>query len=74
MLAIGVGAAYAGDGEDGGVTPNTYFSELPGEVATAIGQPPNNVSVNAQFGAPASAYGAAPTGAVMQPNVVPSSG
>ncbi|HEX3400870.1 MAG TPA: hypothetical protein VHT74_11140 [Acetobacteraceae bacterium] len=46
VLGIGIGAAYAGDGEDGGITPNTYFSELPGEIATAHGQPPNSVAVN----------------------------
>jgi hypothetical protein len=29
VLGIGVGAAYAGDGEDGGTIANTWFSELP---------------------------------------------
>jgi hypothetical protein len=53
VLCLGMGAAYAdgGDTEGGGV-PNTYFSELPGVIATAPGQPPNDVAVNSQYAAP----------------------
>jgi hypothetical protein len=48
VLSLGVGAAYAdsGGGEDGGVIPNTFFSELPG-VDTQQGQQPNDVAANA---------------------------
>jgi hypothetical protein len=47
VLCIGVGAAYADGGDDeGGAVANTYFSELPGVVATAPGALPNDVAVN----------------------------
>ncbi len=49
VLCLGVGAAYADGGDDeGGGIPNTYFTELPGVVATATGQQPNDVAVNSQ--------------------------
>ncbi len=47
VLCLGAGAAYADEGDDGGIIPNTYFNELPGVIATAPGMPPNNVSANA---------------------------
>jgi hypothetical protein len=47
VLCIGVGAAYADGGDnEGGSVANTYFSELPGVVATAPGAQPNDVAVN----------------------------
>jgi hypothetical protein len=47
VLCIGVGAAYADGGDDeGGAVANTYFSELPGVVATAPVGLPNDVAVN----------------------------
>lgn len=53
VLCIGMGAAYADGGDDeGGAVANTYFSELPGVVATAVGQPPNNVAANSYYAAP----------------------
>ena len=57
VLGIGVGAAYAGDGEDGGTIANTWFSELPGVVATPAGTPPNDVAAQDRYGAPMTAYG-----------------
>ena len=49
LLCLGAGAAYANEVEDGGVVPNTFFSELPGEIATPPGAPPNDVSPNAYY-------------------------
>jgi hypothetical protein len=47
VVCIGVGAAYADGGDDeGGAVANTYFSELPGVIATAPGALPNDVAVN----------------------------
>jgi hypothetical protein len=47
MLCIGVGVAYADGGDDeGGAVANTFFTELPGVVATAPGAIPNDVAVN----------------------------
>jgi hypothetical protein len=43
-LSIGAGAAFAGEGE--GTTANTYFTELPGVVATAPVQVPGAVAAN----------------------------
>lgn len=57
VLGIGIGAAYAGDGEDAGTIPNTFFSELPGVIATAPGEPANNVAAQDRFEAPVTAYG-----------------
>ena len=45
VLSLGVGAAYA-DGDDGGMIPNTFFTELPG-VDVQQGPQPNDVAVNA---------------------------
>ena len=40
-LCIGVGVAYADGGDDeGGAVANTFFTELPGVVATAPGRRP----------------------------------
>jgi hypothetical protein len=58
VLGIGVGAAYAGDGEDGGTIPDTFFSELPGVQPTPTGTLPNNVAAQDRYGAPMPAYGA----------------
>ena len=53
VLCIGVGAAYADGGDDeGGAVANTYFSELPGVVATAPGTPANNVAANSYYAQP----------------------
>ena len=51
LLCLGAGTAYAdgdsgGGGAEDGVLPNTFFTELPGVVATAPGAPPNNVAAN----------------------------
>lgn len=59
-LCIGVGAAYADGGDDeGGAVANTYFSELPGVVATAPGSLPNDVAINSNA-APSTAAVVAP--------------
>jgi hypothetical protein len=47
-LGMGTAAADSADSE-GGPTPNTFFSELPGVIAIAPGQLPNNVAVNSYF-------------------------
>jgi hypothetical protein len=47
-LCLGVGAAHADQGEDSGaIDPNSYFTELPGEVSTAPGARPNDAPANA---------------------------
>jgi len=61
MLCIGTGVAYADGVEDAGWVPNTWFTELPGEVSTAPGMPPNNVASNATQTAPQSTSWATPT-------------
>jgi hypothetical protein len=43
-LSLGAGAAFAGEGE--GTTANTYFTELPGVVATAPVQAPGVVAAS----------------------------
>ena len=55
MLGIGVGSAFAGDGE--GQVPNTRFTEIPGVIAQARvpEQAPTAVARN-QFGTPTAAY------------------
>jgi hypothetical protein len=50
-LCLGIGAAHAdGDGaggEDSGAwEPNSFFTELPGQAATAPGARPNNAAAN----------------------------
>jgi hypothetical protein len=57
VLGIGIGAAYAGDGEDGAMIPDTAFNELPGVIATAPGEPANDVAAQNRFDAPVTAYG-----------------
>jgi hypothetical protein len=49
VLCLGIGAAWADQGgEDSGLLgPNTYFTELPGVVATAPGAPANDAAANA---------------------------
>lgn len=56
VLALGAGAAYAGDGE--GVQPNTFFTELPGVIAQApVAQVPSSVAQAQQpAGAPTAAF------------------
>jgi hypothetical protein len=46
MLSLGAGAAYAdgSDSENDATIPNTFFTELPGVVATAPGARPNNAA------------------------------
>lgn len=51
VLALGTGAAFAGDGE-GGVVANTYFTEIPGVIAQAPVQASNAVA-QAQSGSTA---------------------
>jgi hypothetical protein len=47
-VCLGVGAAQADQGEDSGaIDPNSYFTELPGEVSTAPGARPNDAPANA---------------------------
>jgi hypothetical protein len=63
-LCLGVGAAHADQGEDSGaIDPNSYFTELPGEVSTAPGARPNDAPANAwQFmGQPTSTTQATPS-------------
>jgi hypothetical protein len=56
-LCIGIGVAYADGGDDeGGAVANTFFTELPGVVATAPGAPPNNVAVNGYQTTPQNGY------------------
>jgi hypothetical protein len=46
VLGIGIGSAFAGDGE-GGTIPNTYFTDLPGVVAQApVQQFPSALAAN----------------------------
>ena len=46
-VCLGVGAAHADQGEDsGGFEPNSFFTELPGEVSTAPGARPNDAAAN----------------------------
>ncbi len=46
-LCLGVGTAHADQGEDSGATePNSFFTELPGEVATPPGARPNDAAAN----------------------------
>ena len=56
MLCLSIGIAYAdgGDTEDGTV-PNTFFTEMPGVVATAPGQQLNDVAINDYSAPPSSA-------------------
>jgi len=50
VLCISAGAAYADGGDDeGGMIANTYFTELPGQIAIAPGQQPNDVAVNSNY-------------------------
>ena len=63
-FCLGVGAAHADNGEDSGaIDPNSYFTELPGEVSTAPGARPNDAPANAwQFmGQPTSTTQATPS-------------
>jgi hypothetical protein len=63
-LCLGVGAARADQGEDSGaIDPNSYFTELPGEVSTAPGARPNDAAANAWqlTGQPTSTTQAAPS-------------
>ena len=47
-FCLGVGAAHADQGEDSGaIDPNSFFTELPGEVSTAPGARPNDAPANA---------------------------
>jgi hypothetical protein len=55
VLCLGMGAAYADGGDDeGGPIANTFFTELPNEVAVAAGQQPNDVAVNGYVAPPRS--------------------
>jgi hypothetical protein len=63
-LCLGVGSAHADQGEDGGaVDPNSFFTELPGEVSTAPGARPNDAPANAWqlMGQPTSTTQATPS-------------
>jgi hypothetical protein len=65
-LCLGVGAAHADQGEDsGGFEPNSFFTELPGEVSTAPGARPNDAPANAWqlMGQPRTTTQAIPSGA-----------
>jgi hypothetical protein len=54
VLGIGIGSAYAGDGE--GPVPNTRFTEIPGVLAQArVPQAPTALATN-QSGAPTAAF------------------
>jgi hypothetical protein len=55
VLSFGVGSAHAGDGEDGGTIADTFFTTLPGVIATAPGQRTNGVAAN-PHNAPTTAY------------------
>jgi hypothetical protein len=64
VLCLGMTAAYADGGDDeGGTVANTYFTELPGVVATAPGQQPNDVAVNGYVAPPATATAVIPPSA-----------
>lgn len=64
-LCLGVGAAHADNGaEDSGtIGPNSFFTELPGEVSTAPGARPNDAPANAWqlMGQPTSTTQATPS-------------
>lgn len=62
VLSLGMAAAYADGGDDGGTIPNTYFTELPG-VDAQQGQLPNNVAANVNQYPPTATTSAAPAGA-----------
>jgi hypothetical protein len=64
VLCLGMSAAYADGGDDeGGAIANTYFSELPGVVAVAPGQGPNNEAVNGYVAPPSTATAVIPPSA-----------
>lgn len=54
VLGLGVGSAYAGEGD--GTVANTWFTELPGVVAQAPLQTPSAVARNQATGAPTAAF------------------
>lgn len=55
VLALGVGSAFAGEGE--GPLPNTLFTEIPGVIAQAqVSRAPGAVAQNQAGGAPLGAY------------------
>jgi hypothetical protein len=65
-LCLGVGAAHADNGaeDSGAIGPNSFFTELPGEVATAPGARPNDAPANAWqlMGQPTSTTAVTPSG------------
>jgi hypothetical protein len=55
VLALGVGSAFAGDGD--GPAANTTFTQLPGVIAQAqIGQTPSAYARNQATGKPTAAF------------------
>jgi hypothetical protein len=55
VLALGVGSAFAGDGD--GPAANTTFTELPGVIAQAqVGQAPTAYARNQATGKPTAAF------------------
>ena len=64
VLCLGMSAAYADGGDDeGGPVANTYFAELPGVVAVAQGQGPNNAALNGYVAQPSTATAVIPPSA-----------
>ena len=55
IISFGVGSPHADNGDDGGTIANTFFTTLPGVIATAPGQRPNGVAANRR-NAPTTAY------------------
>ena len=54
VLALGVGAAFAGDGDD--TVANTFFTQLPGVVAQAPSQQVPSAVARNQGGPPTAAF------------------
>jgi hypothetical protein len=55
VFSFGIGSSHAGDGEDGGNIANTFFTTLPGVIATASEQRPNEL-IAKPHNAPTTAY------------------
>jgi hypothetical protein len=53
VLGLGAGAAFAGEG---GVEPNTFFTQLPGVIAQAPVQQQTAIAQNRVAGSPSAAF------------------
>jgi hypothetical protein len=55
VLGFGIGSVYAAEGQEDDTIADTYFTELPGVVATVPGLPSTALATN-QHGGPAAVY------------------